>query len=156
MWPIQSAFLRFIACTILFPPWFYVKVLHFTRAVQLIFSILLQHHISKLSKYFWYHTFKKCRCITCVRILILKQLISMFSFRLKSANLWTIRGILVKLWMDRERKCTQKSCKNNPLPCHGGLIGIVTRLGNRRLTKRVSIPDKDKTFFYYPTISDWL
>jgi hypothetical protein len=45
VWPIQLAF----------PPWLYVfnTSSFLTRSVQLIFSILLQSHISKIPKYFW-------------------------------------------------------------------------------------------------------
>ena len=54
MWPIKVAFLHFI---------FYSTFLSFltlcnpssilTCSVQLIFSVLVQHHISKVSRYFW-------------------------------------------------------------------------------------------------------
>ena len=49
MWPIQLVRIRFTVCTM-----FYSRITSscFTRSVQLIFSILLQHHISRLSGYF--------------------------------------------------------------------------------------------------------
>ena len=54
MWPIQLAFLLFTVRRIFisFPALCKISAF-FTRSVQLIFSILLQHHISKLSRYFW-------------------------------------------------------------------------------------------------------
>jgi hypothetical protein len=39
-------------CTV--PPWLCNTSSFFTRSVQRIFSTLLQHHNSKLSRYFWY------------------------------------------------------------------------------------------------------
>ena len=54
MWPIQLAFRFFISCRI-----FRCSLTLsnnsslLTWSVQMIFSILLQHHISKLSRYFW-------------------------------------------------------------------------------------------------------
>jgi hypothetical protein len=54
MWPIQLASLRFIVCKIFVSPWLYITLLHFSHVRSLlIFSSLLQHHISKLSSYFW-------------------------------------------------------------------------------------------------------
>ena len=52
-WPIQlqSFFLLFVDYS--FPPWLCVTLSYFTRSVQLVFSILPQQHISKLSMYFW-------------------------------------------------------------------------------------------------------
>jgi len=54
MWPIQLAFHFFISCRI-FP--YYLTISNsssfLTWSVQLIFSILLQHHIPKLSRYLW-------------------------------------------------------------------------------------------------------
>jgi hypothetical protein len=48
-WPLQSTFLRFNACRM---PLYYFALFNtsslLTRSVQLIFSILLQHHILKL------------------------------------------------------------------------------------------------------------
>jgi hypothetical protein len=53
MWPIHSTFLLFIVCrTFLFSFTLCNTSPFLTRSVQLI-SILLQHHISKLSRYFW-------------------------------------------------------------------------------------------------------
>jgi len=54
MWPIQFAFRLHISCRI----FLYFLTLSntstfLTWSVQLIFSILLQHHISKLSRCFW-------------------------------------------------------------------------------------------------------
>jgi len=53
MWPIQLAFLLFTVRWIFlsFPALCNTSAF-FTRSVQLIFSILLQHHISNLSRYF--------------------------------------------------------------------------------------------------------
>ena len=49
IWPIQLAFLLFILCKIfLFPLTLYNNSSFFTRSIQHIFSVLLQHHISKL------------------------------------------------------------------------------------------------------------
>ena len=54
IWPIQLAFLLRIVCTIYLSS-LAVRITSsfLTWSVQLIFSILLQHHISKLSSYFW-------------------------------------------------------------------------------------------------------
>jgi len=54
MWPIQFAFRLRILCTIFFCSLTLSNTSSFfTWLVQLIFSILLQHHISKLSRCFW-------------------------------------------------------------------------------------------------------
>jgi hypothetical protein len=115
---------------------YYCVICHMIGPTDLLH--LLQHRISKLSSYWWYHTFEKCMYVTCVRILILKQLISTFSFRLESDNQWTIRDILVKFWIDTERKCTPISCKNNPLTCHDSLTSIMLgyEINDRRFVIR--------------------
>ena len=54
MWPILLAFLLFISCRIFLCSLTLSNTSSFlTWSVQLIFSILLQHHISKLSRCFW-------------------------------------------------------------------------------------------------------
>ena len=54
MWPIQLPFRFLISCRIFLCSLTLSNTSSFlTRSVQLIFSILLQHHISKLSRYFW-------------------------------------------------------------------------------------------------------
>ena len=54
MWPIQLAFRFLISCRIFFCSLTLSNTSSFlTWSVQLIFSILLQHHISKFSRYFW-------------------------------------------------------------------------------------------------------
>ena len=54
MWPIQLAFFLFTVCMIFLSSLTLSNTSSFlTQSVQLIFSILLQHHISKLSRYFW-------------------------------------------------------------------------------------------------------
>ena len=54
MWPIQLAFRFLISCRIFLCSLTLSNTSSFlTRSVQLIFSILLQHHISKLSRPFW-------------------------------------------------------------------------------------------------------
>ena len=54
MWPIQLAFRFIISCRIFLCSLTLSNTSSFlTWSVQLIFSILLQHHISKLSSYFW-------------------------------------------------------------------------------------------------------
>jgi len=54
MWPIQLAFRFLISCRIFLCSLTLSNTSSFfTWSVQLIFSILLQHHISKLSRYFW-------------------------------------------------------------------------------------------------------
>ena len=54
MWPIQFAFRLRISCRIFLCSLTLSNTPSFlTRSVQLIFSILLQHHISKLSSCFW-------------------------------------------------------------------------------------------------------
>ena len=53
MWPIQLAFLRCTVCTILISSLTPSSTSsYFSQSVQLIFSILLQPHISKLSRHF--------------------------------------------------------------------------------------------------------
>jgi hypothetical protein len=53
MWPIQLDLLFFIVCRIFLYPLTLSNTSSFlTRSVHLLFSILLQHHISKLSRYF--------------------------------------------------------------------------------------------------------
>jgi hypothetical protein len=54
MWPIQFAFRLRISCRIFLCSLTLSNTSSFlTRSVQLIFSIFLQHHISKLSTCFW-------------------------------------------------------------------------------------------------------
>jgi len=54
MWPIQFAFRLRISCRIFLCSLTLINTSSFlTRSVQLIFSILLQHHISKLSRCLW-------------------------------------------------------------------------------------------------------
>jgi hypothetical protein len=53
MWPIQLVFLPFIVCRIFLSSLTVCNTLFLTWSAKLIFSILLQHHISKLSWYFW-------------------------------------------------------------------------------------------------------
>jgi hypothetical protein len=54
MWPIQLAFLLYTVCTsrLVFSSWTPCNTsIFFTCSVQLIFSSLFQHYISKLSRY---------------------------------------------------------------------------------------------------------
>ena len=53
MWPIQLAFRLLISCRIFLRSLTLSNTPFLTWSVQLIFSILLQHHISKLSRCFW-------------------------------------------------------------------------------------------------------
>ena len=53
MQPIQLPFLLFIVCRIFLSSSTLIHNSFLERSVQLIFSIFLQHHISKLSRYFW-------------------------------------------------------------------------------------------------------
>jgi hypothetical protein len=54
MWPIQLAFLFFISCRIFLCSFTPSNTSSFlTWSVKLFFYILLQHHISKLSRCFW-------------------------------------------------------------------------------------------------------
>ena len=54
MWPIQLAFRFLISCRIFLCSLTVSNTSSFlTWSVQLIFSILLHHHISKFSRYFW-------------------------------------------------------------------------------------------------------
>ena len=53
MWPIKLAFLRFIVHRLLLSSLFLCSSnSFFTWSTQLTFSVLLQHHVSKLPKYF--------------------------------------------------------------------------------------------------------
>ena len=62
MWPIQFAFRLRISCRIfLCSLTLSSKSSFLTWSVQLIFSILLQHHISKLSRCFWSKYSPLCR-----------------------------------------------------------------------------------------------
>jgi len=82
IWPIQLAFLLHIVCKIFISPWTPLTTSIFsTRSVQLTFSSLFQHYISKISRYFrsnfrnvqlltvnrtaWYCLHKQCpwRCM---------------------------------------------------------------------------------------------
>jgi hypothetical protein len=55
MWPIQLDFLLFIMCRIFLSSLSLWHISQFlTQSVQLILSILLQHHISKLPRYCWF------------------------------------------------------------------------------------------------------
>jgi len=54
MWPIQFTFRLRISCRIFLCSWTLSNTSSFlTWSVQLIFSVLLQHHISNLSRCFW-------------------------------------------------------------------------------------------------------
>ena len=54
MWPIKLAFRFLVSCRIFLCSLTLSNTSSFlTWSVQLIFSILLQHHIAKLSRYFW-------------------------------------------------------------------------------------------------------
>ena len=54
IWPIQLAFRFLISCRIFLSSFTLSNTSSFlTRSVQLIFYILLQHHISKIGWYFW-------------------------------------------------------------------------------------------------------
>ena len=54
MWPIKLAFRLLISCRIFLCSLILSNTSSFlTRSVQLIFSTILQHHISKLSRCFW-------------------------------------------------------------------------------------------------------
>jgi len=54
MWPIQLAFRFLISCRIFLCSLPLSNTYSFlTWSIQLIFSVLLQHHISELSRYFW-------------------------------------------------------------------------------------------------------
>jgi hypothetical protein len=76
MWPIQLAFLIFIACRIFLSSLTLCNTSSFlTRLVKMFFSILLQHRISNLSRYFWstlpvsmfqYHTGLRSKCSTLI------------------------------------------------------------------------------------------
>ena len=52
MWPIQLAFLLFIVCRICLTSSTLCNTSFLTQSAELIFSILLQYYISKLSGYF--------------------------------------------------------------------------------------------------------
>ena len=54
MWPVQIAILLFIVCTTFLSSLTHCNTSSFlTWSAQLIFSILLHHHLLKLSRYFW-------------------------------------------------------------------------------------------------------
>ena len=54
MWPIELTFLLFLVRKVFLSSLMLCNTSSFfTRSVQLIFCILLQHHISKLLRYFW-------------------------------------------------------------------------------------------------------
>ena len=54
VWPIHLFSLLVIVCRIFLPSLTLCNTSSFlTRSVQLIFSIILQHHISKISRHFW-------------------------------------------------------------------------------------------------------
>ena len=54
VWPILLVFLRSVLCRIFISSRIYLILPHlFTRSVQLILSIPLQHHIPQLSRHFW-------------------------------------------------------------------------------------------------------
>jgi hypothetical protein len=94
MWPIQLAFCLLISCRIfLWSLTLSNTSLFLTRSVQLIFSSLLQHQISKLSRCFWSTEFQhhiklcsKCSILlvsssilspTCLKVMSLKKLLTL-------------------------------------------------------------------------------
>ena len=75
MWPVQLAFHFLISCGIFLCSLTLSNTSSFlTWSVQLIFSILLQHHISILSRYFWSADMKyivifvTAICVACVNV----------------------------------------------------------------------------------------
>jgi hypothetical protein len=61
MCPIQLAFFRLIVWIMFLCSFILCNIASlFKRSIQLIFSILLQHHISELSRYFWSISRKVC------------------------------------------------------------------------------------------------
>jgi len=53
MWPIHLAFFLVIVCRLFLSSLTLCNTSFFTRSIQLIFSVLLQHRISRLSRYLW-------------------------------------------------------------------------------------------------------
>ena len=97
MWPIQLAFLLFTVYRIFLSSLTvcYTSLLH-TRSVQLMFSILLQNHTAKLSKYFWStsstskfqpHTML---CSKCSTLLVSSSNLSPVCWLKESSSCWML------------------------------------------------------------------
>ena len=66
MWPLQFAFLHFVVCRMFLSTLIICNTSScFTRLAELIFSILIEHHISKLSVFLIY--FPKCLSFSTIQ-----------------------------------------------------------------------------------------
>jgi hypothetical protein len=79
MWPIQSAFLQSIVCKASISLSTLCNTSFFTQMVQLIFSILLQHHITELPRHFW-STFKSVPSFSIIRSCDSNMLVPIFLY----------------------------------------------------------------------------
>ena len=94
MCPIQSVLLLFIVCTIFLSSLtVYNTATLLTWSVQLIFSILFQHHISKLSMYFW-STFQSVQVSAPNKAMLQMQHLTSLFLKFKS-NLLVKRVVLL-------------------------------------------------------------
>ena len=101
IWPIQLAFFSFISCRI-FLSSLTLRTRNntsfLTRSVQLIFSIFLQHHTSKLSGYFWY-TFQSVQVSASYNATLQMQQFTSFLFKFTSNVLYTFNTVAPWKWL---------------------------------------------------------
>jgi len=79
MWPIQLDFYLLISCRIFLCSLTLSNTFSFlTWSVQMIFAILLQHHIAKLSKFLWFTNRSVLVSAPCKAMLQMKHFTSLF------------------------------------------------------------------------------
>jgi len=112
----------------------------FTRSVQLIFSILLQHHISKLSTYFW-STVRSVQVSAPYKAML--QIQHFISFSLKSESNVLVKRIFLFLnaafelrRINRILLPSKSAYESNItfLACHNPASSIGTRVHTRKLS----------------------
>jgi hypothetical protein len=93
MWPIHSDILHFIMCMIFLSYSTLCNTSFFTCSVQLFFSVLLQHHVSKPLVYFSiYSSF--CFIPTYTSAHLLVYFLVIFQLQLHY-NIWTYRTVSI-------------------------------------------------------------
>ena len=127
MWPIQLDFFLSILCRkFLCSSTFCNTLLCLTRSVHLIFSIFLQHHISKLSNYFW-STFRSVPVSAPQKATLQIQQFARFFLKIESNE----KGLLVGCCFCHESRVYNFPCTSCIICCnavHTGEIFHTLRL----------------------------
>jgi hypothetical protein len=97
IWPIQLAFLVFIVFRIFLSSFILSNIPSFLKwSVQLIFSILLQHYISKLSRYLWI-TFRSAQVSAPYKLCFKSSTLLVSSLNLSPICRWKEKPNLILL-----------------------------------------------------------